>query len=292
MQTQKDIQRLLAGLRRHPKKRLGQCFLVDGNLMRKLVDLASPTERETVLEIGPGTGSLTEEILVRARRVVAVEVDSDLAGLLRERFAGEKRLTLIEGDALESKHALAPAVLQALGERGHLVANLPYHIATPLIAECLIESWRSLHGDGVRLDRLTFTVQQELAERFVATEGRNFGPVSVVTALLGRVRLGPAVPASAFWPRPKVASRCVRIDFDAVSAGRLRDVALLQQVLNLAFTQRRKRIAALPRVRGAPFARDRFAAVLQSAGIDPSARPDHIPPEGYLALANVLAKGQ
>lgn len=284
MQTKKDIQALLGEVGAGPNKRLGQCFLIDLNLMRKLLEDAAVAGDETVLEVGPGTGSLSEELIARAGRVVAVELDKGLAALLRRRFAAEPKLTLIEGDALASKHAISPAVLQAVAPKAKLVANLPYNIATPLVAECLLQSYHSLRGRGVRFDSLTFTVQEEVAQRLVTREGRECGPVSIMVALLGRARLGSFVPKTAFWPAPKIDSRIVRIDFDETLASRIGNIDLLRRILDMAFTQRRKSILATSRARGAPVGHDPLAAALHSVGIDHAARADRIAPEDYLRL--------
>jgi 16S rRNA (adenine1518-N6/adenine1519-N6)-dimethyltransferase len=292
MQTLREIRRLLseAGLR--PRKHFGQSFLIDGNLLGKVVALAELTGRETVLEVGPGTGSLTEELLDRAAKVVAVEIDAGLFDLLRRRLGDRSNLVLIFGDALASKHALSPAMLQALGPGSHLVANLPYHVATPLLADCLVQSWRALRGAGESqcgFDRLTVTVQKEVADRLAGgCGGKAYGPVSVVTALLGRIRLGALLPASAFWPRPKVASRAVRIDFDPDRADKLADAGSLRAVLTLAFGQRRKQIGSILRRPAAPFSAEALAEALAAAAIEPTRRAERISPEQYLAFANAL----
>lgn len=295
MQTLTEIRRLLEQAGLSPRKAFGQCFLIDGNLLGKVLELAEVTAEQTVLEVGPGTGSLTEELLARAGRVVAVEIDRGLTELLRHRLGGRDKLTLVGGDVLAGKHEISPDVLAACGapqgeaSTACLVSNLPYNIATPLLAECLLLSWRALRGPGgaCRFDRLTFTVQKELAERLVAGPGSSaYGPVSVLVALLGRWRLGPIVPASAFWPAPKVASRIVRIDFDAARAALLADAATLSATLSAAFGQRRKQVGTIFR-RAWPAA----AEALPAAGVDPTWRAEQIAPEQYLALANALAGG-
>ncbi|MBN1555754.1 MAG: ribosomal RNA small subunit methyltransferase A [Phycisphaerae bacterium] len=290
MQTKKDIQALLAEATRSPNKRFGQCFLIDLNLMRKLLDEAALQGDETVLEVGPGTGSLSEELLARAKRVVAVEIDRALAELSRRRFAEEPRFTLIEGDVLAGKHAIAPAVLETVAPKARLVANLPYNIATPLVADCLMQSYLSLRGEGVLFESLTFTVQEEVALRLTAREGRDRGPLSVLVALLGDAKLGSFVPKTAFWPAPKVDSRIVRIDFDAARAGQIEDIHLLRRILDMTFSQRRKSILATSRARNAPVSHEAFAAALDSAGIDPSARADHVSPEDYLRVTKCLTR--
>jgi len=279
-----------------PRKRLGQSFLIDKNLMTALLDLAELTGKETVLEVGPGTGSLSEELLDRSARVVAVEVDRGLFKLLVRRLGDRPGLRLIGGDVMFGKHALDVDVLEALGPEAHLVSNLPYAIATPLIAECLISSWwrhvRQAEG-RCRFDRLTFTVQQEVADRLAAPPGgKTYGPVSVLTALLGKIRAGPAVPASAFWPRPKVASRIMRIDFDAGSAEKLADVDLLLRVVSAAFGHRRKQIHSAFRLGLADFDQAVLTSAMDSADIVHTTRAEQVPPQQYLALADFLLQAR
>jgi 16S rRNA (adenine1518-N6/adenine1519-N6)-dimethyltransferase len=293
MQTLTEIRRMLTEAHLKPRRRFGQIFLIDGNLMAKLLELAEVPAGQTVLEIGPGTGSLTEELLARGAKVVAVEIDKGLCRLLRQRLGDRSDLTLIEGDALSGKGQLSEAVFSVLPPTVHLVANLPYSIATPLVAECLLHSWRVQAGRGAkncRFDRLTFTVQREVAERLAAPPGgRDYGPVSVLVALLGRLKLGNALPAQAFWPAPKVASRMVRIDFDLQAAAALRNVETLRAFLALAFGQRRKQIGSIVRRKPAVFEAQALASALAAAEITPSLRPQNVAPPQYLAAANALA---
>ena len=161
------------------------------------------------------------------------------------------------------------------------------------MANGLLQSWRVLRGQGAacRFDRLTFTVQREVADRLAAGPASHaYGLLSVLVALLGRLTPGPAVPASAFWPAPKVASRMMRIDFDPQAAGRLADADVLQAALALAFGQRRKQIGAIARKGTRHFSAQALTAALDAAGIDPRARAERVPPEQFLALANDLAQ--
>ena len=162
--------------------------------------MASPLQYLAV-EVGPGTGTLTEELLEHAGRVVVVEIDRDLAGLLRKTFAGRERFMLIEGDALAGKHDLNPALLEAIARartdalRVKLVANLPYNIASPLVIEMLIA--------GVEM--LAFTVQKEVAQRLAANPGTDdYGPLTVMAQMLARVEVLRTLPPQAFWPPPKI----------------------------------------------------------------------------------------
>lgn len=293
MQTMNEIRLLLEEAGLAPQKRFGQNFLIDKNLMAKLLELAEIDPSATVLEVGPGTGSLTEELLKRARRVVAVEIDRGLFGLLHRRLADYDNLALMNCDALAGKHRLAPEVLEAVGSPAVLVANLPYNVATSLVVQGLIDSWKvraGRSGEGLSLfERQTFTVQREVADRFSAACGSDaYGPVSIVAALLARVTAGPIIPASAFWPRPQVESRMMRIDFDPASAERLADVETLSAVLSLAFGQRRKQMRSILRREGAAFPPDLLERSLEAAGIDPTIRAEQVPPEAFLAMANFL----
>ena len=198
MQTLAEIKALLAEAGTVPRRGLGQHFLIDGNLMAKLLELADVPAGATVLEAGSATGSLTEELARRAGRVVAVEVDPRLAGVLQRRLAGRRNVTVLNCDVLAGKHALSEEVLSALAgaETVHLVANLPYKVAVPVVINCLLSSWRAVRAGGpVRFDRLTFTVQQELAERLTARHGgSDYGPASVMVALLSRATITLAGP--------------------------------------------------------------------------------------------------
>ena len=340
MQTLSEIREILSAAGRQPRRSLGQNFLIDAKLMGKLLELADLRGGETVLEVGPATGSLTEELIARAACVVAVEVDRSLAEILRRRVGGAKNLVILNRSVLAGKHKIAPEVLDALSGAGKvqkdsrdtgdkdlrrkkeksfipcipcipasfsslppnrnfcdLVANLPYNIAVPLIMNCLILSWRSVRRGGrdapapaVCFSRLTFTIQQELADRLTAGPGsKAYGPVGVIAALLSRAETGRAAPPEAFWPRPKVDSRMLRLDFDANLAGRLLDAGVLSSVLSATFGHRRKMISAVAKQKSPPFSPERFLSALAEVGIDPSVRPEQVSPQEFLTVANALS---
>jgi len=209
-QTKREIEAVLAAAGTLPKHRFGQNFMIDQNLVRLVADAGRIVSGDCVIEVGPGTGTLTEELLSRGASVIAVEIDRDLAGALRTRLGGESRFQLIEGDALASKHSINPELFAAIqqGQQADpanpvkLVANLPYNIASPLVIELLLA--------GVEL--LAFTVQKEVADRLKAGAGDDaYGPLSVVAQLLGYVEVIRTLPPQAFWPAPKIESALVRI---------------------------------------------------------------------------------
>lgn len=293
MQTLSEIRRLLTSAGVKPSRRRGQCFLVDKNLLGKLLETAEPCKEETVLEVGPGTGTLTEELLRRAGRVVAVELDRGLAALLRQRFADAENLLIIHRDVLAGKHAISREVLDALGERASLVSNLPYSIATPLIAELLRCSWRAMGGsrEDCLLERMTFTVQKEVADRLAAEPGDgDYGPVSVLVRLLGDVNAGRVVPASAFWPRPEVDGQIMRIDFDAEKAFLLADIDALADVLHACFSHRRKQLSSLLRQRLSRPDPRKLRHAVEQVDLDTTLRAGEISPRQYRDIANALTR--
>lgn len=202
-QTKSEIQQLLqsAGMD-SPRRRFGQNFMIDQNLLSKVLEAGAPVPGNLIIEVGPGTGTLTEELLASGAEVIAIEIDRDLAKLLLDRFAERSNFRLIQGDALAGKHELNPEILRSLRPRTKLIANLPYNIASPLIIELLMA--------GVEL--LAFTVQKEVAERLVGRpDTDDYGPLSVMAQMLGSVELLRTLPPQAFWPAPKVESALVRI---------------------------------------------------------------------------------
>lgn len=209
-QTKGEIQALLAAANTQPRHRFGQNFMIDGNTVRAIADAARIEPRDVVIEVGPGTGTLTEELLARAGRVVAVEIDRDLSQMLLQRHIENPKFELIEGDALDGKHALNPTLLEVIRvAKGmfepkpvKLVANLPYNIASPLVIELLIEG----------IDSLVFTVQKEVADRLAGKAGTSdFGPLTVMAQLLAKVEVLKVLPNTVFWPPPKIESALVRM---------------------------------------------------------------------------------
>lgn len=237
-QTRRQIEELLnqAGIR--PLKRFGQNFLIDGNLIRKLVQAVEIRPDDTILEVGPGTGTLTEELLAAAGHVVVVEIDKGLAGICRDRFGANERFTLLHTDVLERKSRIAPVVLDTLRNRQAqlrgrmlLVSNLPYQAATPLVIDLLL-------GEDF-VSPLCFTVQAEVADRLTASPGgKDYGPVSIYAQALAEpsriARLGP----QSFWPAPQVDSAMLRLDVRPDRDPRL--AASLARVVHGAFLYRRK----------------------------------------------------
>jgi len=273
-----DLPPLREVIRRHgltPRKSLGQNFLFDLNLTARIARAAEPLENVTVVEIGPGPGGLTRALLaLGARRVVAIERDQRAIAALEEiaaRYPG--RLDIVSGDAL------AIDVRKELGpERARVVANLPYNVATALLVGWLtVEPWPPWY------DSLLLMFQREVAERIVATPGsKSYGRLSVLTGWRTEAKILFDVARSAFVPPPKVTSSVLRLTPRPVPLAC--DTAALQRVTESAFGQRRKMLRQSLKTLGVD-----ALALLAEAGIEPTARAEDIPVEGFVALAQVFA---
>jgi 16S rRNA (adenine1518-N6/adenine1519-N6)-dimethyltransferase len=206
MQTLTEIKALLEQAGHAPKKALGQNFLTDHNLIRKLVDAADLSPGDLVLEIGPGTGALSVELLERGCEVIACELDRDLAQLLRETLGQEHpdRFMLIEGDCLAGKREVNKELVDKInGRRFKLVANLPYHAATPLMLALMTQH---VHCLGMFV-----TIQKEVVDRFGSKHGSKvFGTISVIAQCLGEVGMIAKLPPGCFWPQPSVGSAMMK----------------------------------------------------------------------------------
>jgi 16S rRNA (adenine1518-N6/adenine1519-N6)-dimethyltransferase len=287
MQTQRQIQELLAGAGVSPNRRLGQHFLVDLNLMRLLVDSAQMERRDVVLEVGAGTGSLTEALAEQAGHIVTVEMDRTLAGIAQSRLAGAANVELINADVLSGKGTLAPAVVEAVTQararragRLLLVANLPYDVASPVMI--------NLVKGPLTADAMTVTVQKEVARRMTATPGsRDYGTLSIYLGATGTVEMLRVLKPSVFWPPPGVESALVRYVRDERKSGRIRDMDLFGRVVALFLGHRRKMLRACLKQAPPDLAgRDRWLDIFARTAIDPTRRPEELSPEQYVDLAN------
>jgi 16S rRNA (adenine1518-N6/adenine1519-N6)-dimethyltransferase len=262
MQDIATIRALLESRGLRPKHRFGQNFLHDPGAMRSILDAASVQPGETILEVGPGTGTLTECLLRAGARVVACELDRDMAAILRDRLGSG--ITLVEADCLQDKHTLHPELVEALGGPFRLVANLPYAAATPLIAT-LLESHPACGG-------MVVTIQREVADRLTARpDTSEIGPLTITAQLLSSVERVAILKPGCFWPAPEVQSAVVRL---LPHRPRPTLPTRLREIVDRGFQQRRKQ---LRNSLGAdfPFPRD----------FDSMRRPETLDPREWVALA-------
>jgi 16S rRNA (adenine1518-N6/adenine1519-N6)-dimethyltransferase len=241
-QTSTRIRQLLEQSGLKPRHDLGQNFLIDLNLLDLIVQSAELTPDDIVLEVGTGTGTLTAQLAQHARHVVAVEFDPEMARLTAAAVDGRDNVTLLNQDVLKNKNHIAEEVLAAVQNELatsntilKLVANLPYHVATPVIS--------NVFATDLPWSRMVVTIQWELAERMLATPSTaDYSALSVWLQSQSRLEIVRRLPPHVFWPRPKVDSAIVRIDRDAERQQQITDRAGFHEFLRGIFTQRRKHL--------------------------------------------------
>lgn len=256
-----------------PKRRLGQHFLSDPRILGRIADALAPEGRDVVLEIGPGPGGLTAQLLARTAHVVAIEKDADLVPGLRTRFPG---LQVVEGDALEVDwHAAVRPELDLAGGDYLVTGNIPYNITTPLIDRALTSPFPS---------RIVFLVQKEVAERTAATPGRReYGALSVGVQAACRVERLFTVPAGAFAPPPKVDSAVLRlVPREAPLVSEADQPAFRRFVVGLFGFRRKQLLRAMREHTGWPA--ERVQGVLERAGVGATARPEVLDPATFATL--------
>lgn len=271
------LKAVIASLELSARKSLGQNFLLDLNLTRRIAREAGPFDDTIVLEIGPGPGGLTRALLAEgASHIIAVELDDRcLPALQQISTAFPHRLTVISANALDIDERQILA-----GRRASVVANLPYNVATPLLIK-----WFKAHPWPPWYQSLTLMFQREVAERIVAAPKNSaYGRLSVISQWRTNPKILFDVHRSAFTPSPKVTSTVVRFSLLPEPRGEA-DPALLERVTAAAFGQRRKMLRSSLKTLGAM-----SDELLDEACIDPTARAEEISVEGFTALARALAR--
>jgi 16S rRNA (adenine1518-N6/adenine1519-N6)-dimethyltransferase len=259
-----------------PRKRFGQHFLRDRGILAKIADALQLTGTETVVEIGPGRGALTDLLVERAGRLLAIEVDRDLAAHLRERYADRPHVLVVEADVLTVD-------LGALAGTDYVLAgNVPYYITTPILFHALRHP---------RPARAVYLVQREVAERAAAAPGgKEYGALSVNVQSVARVELLSRVPPGAFQPPPQVDSAVIRVTPRPDPVVTPDEEARFRSVVQEAFGLRRKQLRRVVRTI-ARLDAERADAVLAAAGLDPEARPETLSPEAFARLVRALPVG-
>lgn len=253
--------------------------------MTKLVEAAQVCEDDCILEVGVGTGSLTGLLSAQAGRVVAVEIDKRLFEVATEQLAGKTNVTLLRLDALARKSAVNPVVREAIdqarsevGGALKLVANLPYDIATPLVLNLLL--------DGSAFERMCFTVQAEVADRFLAAVGTAaYGPVSIIAQVLTEPRRVCLVPRQAFWPVPRVDSAMVCLVRRPGGEIAGEDASGFSDLVKSFFLHRRKSVRHTAATRED---KERCLTALEETGIDSRSRPETVGIEQWVSLYRAL----
>jgi 16S rRNA (adenine1518-N6/adenine1519-N6)-dimethyltransferase len=266
-----QTRQLLETLAHLPNKKLGQNFLIDGNIVRKSLELAELRPEQAVVEIGPGLGTLTRALLEKGHPVWAVERDATLADYLqRELVPGQAKLHLTQGDCLDFPTAQLPV---AEAEAGYqVVANLPYAVSTP---------WMDALLAGPLPERMVLMLQKEAGDRYTATHGtKNFGGISIFLQSAFTVTGRHLVSGACFHPAPKVDSLLLRLDrkTDAIRFNRP-----TRECIRRIFTQRRKQLGSLCRKEDSPAVLQWFESLLEK-GYPATIRPEAVPGEAWTHL--------
>lgn len=265
----------------HFSKSLGQNFLIDGNIVEKIVDGAGITQADRVLEVGPGIGTLTKELATRAQRVVAIEIDKKLLPVLDETLGEFSNITIIQGDILKTDIGqLVDRIFK--GYPFKVVANLPYYITTPIVMRFLEE--------GLAFTTLTVMIQKEVARRMAAKPGdKEYGSLSVAVQYYTNPRIVCKVPASVFIPAPKVDSMVIALDRLDNPRAEVQDTDMFFKVVKGAFAKRRKTL--LNNLTSGEFdhwTREDVTKILEECGIDPIRRGETLSIDEFALIANTM----
>ena len=290
LRTKREI---IAALRErdiHLKKKLGQNFLIDHNVLDFIVRSACVEKTDLALEIGAGTGLLTRHLAEAAGHVVAVEIDPNMAELCRQHTEGLDNITLLVCDALASKTTLSPkvarAVQHAMASRGparlKAVSNLPYAGGAAVI--------RALLEGPLRPELVVCTVQKEVSDKLAAVPGtKDYGPLAVIVQAHARIEELCALKPQVFFPEPKVDSAVVRLTPTDEMLREIRSYETFSEVVRSLFLHRRKKaVGALALAERFAMPREKLAAALAGAGIGEGARADALSVEQIVRLANEL----
>lgn len=270
-----DLRSILARHGFSFKKQFGQNFISDTNLLRAIVDDAGITEQTTVVEIGPGAGTLTRAISERAKKVVAYEIDQNLQPVLAETLSGCENVEVVFRDFGKVN---LPEMEEELG-RYSVVANLPYYVTTPIVMRFVEEA--------KKCDSITIMVQEEVAVRFCSKAGTaDYGAVTAAIARKGESKITRRVSRNLFTPRPNVDSAVVRIDFSEDRIPVLSTKAY-RETVRCAFLNRRKTLQN-NLVQTFSLSREQAICFLQSLGVDEKARGEVLTPEQLASLSDML----
>ncbi len=259
-------------------KSLGQNFLIDGNILKKIGNSGNITAEDYVLEIGPGIGTLTEELAIRAKKVVAVELDNTLIPILEETIGKYNNVEVIHGDIL--KVDIEKLINDKLnGGPIKVVANLPYYVTTPIIGK-LIE-------DNLNIDSIIVMVQKEVAERMVAQPGgKEYGTLSVFINFYCQPEIIVKVPKTVFMPQPKIDSAIIKLKIKKELPKIDRDK--FSKVVKASFSKRRKTIINSLSSYGFNIDKDIIREVLENANIDLNTRAENLSIEDFIKISKTL----
>lgn len=267
------------------QKRFGQNFLIDGNVVEKIVREAGVTKDDFVLEIGPGIGTMTQLLCENAREVAAVEIDTNLIPILKETLAPYDNVTVINEDILKVD---IPALAQEKngGRPIKVVANLPYYITTPIIM--------GLFESHVPIDSITIMVQREVADRMQVGPGtKDYGALSLAVQYYAKPEIVLNVPPTCFMPRPNVGSAVIRLKKHETCPVQVDDAEFMFRLIRASFNQRRKTLAnGLSNSSELTLSKEKIAEAIESLGVSPSIRGEALTLGQFAQLANYFTRNK
>lgn len=261
-------------------KKLGQNFLIDGNIISNICDNSEVSENDEIIEIGPGIGVLSYELCKRAKKVVAIELDKTLIPVLNENLEEFDNFKLIQGDVL--KIDLESLIAEEFeGKSIKIVANLPYYITTPIIMKLLEEK--------LAIDKIVVMVQKEVADRFASKPGsKSYGAITIAVNYYADVRTVVNVPSTVFMPRPNVDSAVIMLDILKKPRVEVADEQLMFKLIKSSFGQRRKTILNALSSMDMGLEKEEIKEVLESSGFDPRIRGEKLSIEDYAKLSDAM----
>lgn len=263
------------------RKKFGQNFLIDKSMLEKIVDSAEVTEDDCVLEIGPGIGTMTQYLAERAKKVIVVEIDTDLIPILNDTLSEYDNVTIINNDILKvDLNKLVDDYND--GKPIKVVANLPYYITTPIILE-LLEKKVPLHS-------ITIMVQKEVADRMQVGPGtKDYGALSLAVQYYAKPEIMAVVPPECFMPRPNVSSSVIKLSLYDTPPVNANDPERMFKIIRASFNQRRKTLAnGLTNDGGLNVTREDVTAALEKMNLSPTIRGEALTLEQFAELANIL----
>jgi len=261
-------------------KGLGQNFLIDDNILDKIVEGADITENDVVIEVGPGIGTLTQHIAETAKKVVAIEIDDRLIPILKETLGEYDNIEVVHGDVL--KVDLKTLIKEHFGDqKPKVVANLPYYVTTPIIMRFLEES--------IPVSDLVVMIQKEVADRMVSESNcKAYGALSVAVQYYCKPMVVTKVPPSVFIPQPKVESTVIRLQVREEPAVTVENTKIFFNTVKSGFGKRRKTLLNALSSGNLGLGKEQVKEALEQAGIDPKRRAESLDIEEFAVLANAL----
>lgn len=259
-------------------KSLGQNFLIDGNIVRKIVQGANITKEDYVLEVGPGIGTLTEELALNAKKVVSVELDQSLLPVLDDTLAAYDNVEIVHGDIL--KIDVKKIIDEKLGGGPvKVVANLPYYVTTPILSMFLEE--------GLNIDSITVMIQKEVADRMVAAHGsKTYGSLSLYVQYYSDPEILLKVPKTVFMPQPKIDSSVIKLNIKKELPNV--DSEQLFKVVKAAFSKRRKTVLNALSSYGFDLDKEFIKNALEEIEINPEIRAENLSLEDFINISKIL----